>query len=288
MNQNKTAAQAGRFSIGGDLTVNRLGFGSMRLTGENAWGEPKNPNEAVKVLQRVVEMGVNFIDTADAYGPFVSDKLIKQALYPYRDDLIIATKVGLTRTNGLHDFTPVGRPEYLRQQVELSLLHLGLERIDLLQLHRIDPKIPLEEQVGELFRLQQEGKVRHIGLSEVSVEQLQAATKIAPIASVQNWYNLTRRDAEDVLVYAEARNIAFIPFFPLATGDLTKEGSQLDEMAKRYQVKPAQLALMWLLKRSSVMLPIPGTSKIAHAEENIAAASIELSDQDFEILSTLA
>jgi pyridoxine 4-dehydrogenase len=283
-NQNVTAARSGTFAIGGDLPVNRLGYGAMQITGPGVWGDPRDPDEAVRVLRRAVELGVNFIDTADSYGPFVSEILIKKALHPYADDLIIATKAGLART-GPHEWHPIGRPEYLRQQVELSLRHLGLERIELLQLHRIDPKVPLADQIGELARLQQEGKIRHIGLSEVSVKELQAANEITKISSVQNLYNLAKRDSESVLDYAEANDIAFIPWFPLATGALAREGGPLDELSKRLNVKPAQLALAWLLKRSPVMLPIPGTSTVSHLEENIAAAGITLSDEDFNTLS---
>ncbi|WP_223067217.1 aldo/keto reductase [Paenibacillus caui] len=281
-----SAVASGSFVIGGDLPVNRLGYGVMQLTGPGVWGDPSDPEEAVRVLQRAVELGVTLIDTADAYGPFVADLLIRKALHPYKENLVIATKVGLTRS-GPNDWRPVGRPEYLRQQVELNLRHLGLERIDLLQLHRIDPKVPLEEQIGELALLQKEGKIRHIGLSEVSVDQLQSAGKIAPIASVQNLYNLAKRDAEPVLEYAEANQIAFIPWFPLATGALAKSGGPLDEISGRLGLKPSQLALAWLLKRSPVMLPIPGTSKVAHLEENIAAAGIELTGEDFAALSKL-
>ena len=276
---------SGTFAIGGDLAVNRLGYGAMQLTGPGVWGDPRDPEEAVRVLQRAVNLGVTFIDTADSYGPFVSEMLIKKALHPYTKDVVIATKAGLTRS-GPNDWRPVGRPEYLRQQVELSLRHLGLERIDLLQLHRIDAKVPLAEQVGELALLQTEGKIRHIGLSEVSVEQLEEAAKTARIVSVQNLYNLAKRDAEPVLQYCEAHNIAFIPWFPLATGKLAKEGGPLDELAKQHNAKPSQLALAWLLKKSPVMLPIPGTSSVAHLEENIAAARITLSDEEFETLSS--
>ncbi len=279
-----SAKMSGSFAIGGDLTVNRLGYGAMQLTGPGVWGEPRDPQEAVKVLVRALELGVTFIDTADSYGPFVSEMLIKKALHPYPKDLVIATKAGLTRS-GPNDWRPVGRPEYLRQQVELSLRHLELERIDLLQLHRVDPKVPLEEQVGELALLQKEGKIRYIGLSEVSVSQIEEARKIANIVSVQNLYNLTKRDAEPVLEYCEAHNIAFIPWFPLATGKLAQEGGPLDELAKNHSAKPSQLALAWLLKKSRVMLPIPGTSSVAHLEENIAAAGIVLNDADFETLS---
>ncbi|RXZ81630.1 oxidoreductase [Paenibacillaceae bacterium] len=279
-----TASSSGSFAIGGDLTVNRLGYGAMRLTGPGVWGDPEDPEEAVRVLRRAIELGVNFIDTADSYGPFVADFLIRKALHPYPNDLVIATKAGLTRS-GPNDWRPVGRPEYLRQQLELSLRHFGLERIDLFQLHRIDAKVPLEEQIGELSLLQQEGKIRHIGLSEVSVEELQEAEKIAKIASVQNLYNLADRKSEAVLEYAEANDIAFIPWFPLATGKLARAGGPLDELAKQHNAQPSQLALAWLLKRSPVILPIPGTASVAHLEENIAAAGIELSDQDFDALS---
>ncbi|KRW91719.1 oxidoreductase [Alicyclobacillus tengchongensis] len=286
-NETMSAKRSGSLTIGGDLTVHRLGYGAMQLTGPGVWGDPRDPDEAVRVLRRAVELDVTFIDTADAYGPFVSEMLIRKALHPYPDNLVIATKAGLTRS-GPDDWRPVGRPEYLRQQVHLSLRHLGVERIDLLQLHRIDPKVPLEEQIGELKLLQDEGKIRHIGLSEVSVEQIEAASKIAKIVSVQNLYNLVKRDAEPVLQYCEANQIAFIPWFPLATGQLAKAGGPLDEIATRLQAKPSQLALAWLLKRSPVMLPIPGTSSVAHLEENMAAVSIELSDADFQTLLGLA
>lgn len=256
----------------------------MQLTGKGIWGDPRDPEEAVRVLQRAVELGVNFIDTADSYGPFVANRLIKKALHPYKDNLVIATKVGLTRC-GPDDWRPVGRPEYLRQQVELNLIDLGLETIDLLQLHRIDPKVPLAEQVGELELLKQEGKIRHIGLSQVTVEEFKAANAITPIVSVQNLYNLANRESESMLEYCEANNIAFIPWFPLATGELAKEGSPLANIAKEHGAHPAQLALAWLLKRSPVMLPIPGTSSVSHVEENIAAAGITLSDEDFNTLT---
>lgn len=280
------ARQSGTFAIGGDLPVNRLGYGAMQLTGPGVWGEPKNPDEALRVLRRAVELGVTFIDTADSYGPFVSEMLIKKALHPYPQDLVIATKAGLTRS-GPNDWRPVGRPEYLRQQVELSLRHLGLERIDLLQLHRIDPKVPLAEQVGELALLQKEGKIRHIGLSEVTVEQLEKAQKTTSIVSVQNLYNLAKRDAEPLLNYCETNSVAFIPWFPLATGELAKTGGPLDEMAREHNATPSQLALAWLLKKAKVMLPIPGTSSVAHLEENLAAATITLSDEEFEKLANV-
>ncbi|WP_017815115.1 aldo/keto reductase [Paenibacillus shenyangensis] len=285
--ENLNAAAAGTFKIGGDLEVNRLGYGSMQLTGKGVWGDPKDPDEAVRVLQRALELGVNFIDTADSYGPFVAEQLIRKALHPYKDGLIIATKAGLTRS-GPDDWRPVGRPEYLRQQAELSLRHLGLERIDLFQLHRIDPQVPLEEQLGELEKLRQEGKIRHIGLSEVNVEELQAASKITQIASVQNLYNLSTRKSEDLLNETEKQNIAFIPWFPLATGKLAREGGPLDEISKKLNAKPAQIALAWLLRRSPVILPIPGTSTVSHLDENIEAANLQLSDEDFATLDKLS
>ncbi|MET9063744.1 aldo/keto reductase [Streptosporangium sandarakinum] len=280
----RPADASGRFAIGGDLTVNRLGYGAMQLTGKGVWGEPRDPEEAVRVLRRAVELGVNFIDTADSYGPFVSEMLIRKALHPYPDDLVIATKAGLTRS-GPDDWRPVGRPEYLRQQVELSLRHLGVERIDLLQLHRVDPMVPLADQVGELAALQREGKIRHIGLSEVGVEELERAGETATIVSVQNLYNLAARDADPVLARCEANGLAFIPWFPLATGELAREGGPLDALAKRHDATPSQLALAWLLRRSPVMLPIPGTSSVAHLEENVAAATLELSDEEYAALT---
>lgn len=281
------AQSAGTFDLGGDLTINRLGYGTMQLTGPGVWGDPKDPAEAVKVLRRAVELGVNFLDTADSYGPAVAEPLIAKALKPYADDLVIATKGGLTRS-GPNVWPPVGRPEYLRQQTEMSLRWLGLERIDLYQLHRVDEKVPLEDQVGELKKLQDEGKIRHIGLSEVSVEQLQQAQKVAEIVSVQNLFNLTDRSSEALLDYSAENGIAFIPWFPLATGKLTGEGSPLTELAERKQATPAQLALAWLLKRSPVMLPIPGTSSVAHLEDNMLGAQIELSDDEFAELNAIA
>ena len=278
-----SAAQAGSFTLG-ELTVNRLGFGSMRLTGPGIWGDPQDPDEAVRVLRRAVELGVNFIDTADSYGPFVAEELIKKALYPYPDDLVIATKAGLSR-QGPDIWTPIGRPEYLRQEAELSLRHLGVERIDLFQLHRIDLSVPLEDQVGELAKLQREGKIRHIGMSEVSIGQVEQASKVATIVSVQNLFNLSDRSAEPLLDYAASKNMGFIPWFPLATGDLAKAGSPLAKLAAEKNVTPSQLALAWLLKRSPVMLPIPGTSTVAHLEDNIAAAGIQLSDSDYDALA---
>ncbi|WP_280433192.1 aldo/keto reductase [Nocardia brasiliensis] len=280
----RPAAASGTFAIGADLPVHRLGFGAMQLTGPGVWGDPADPDEAVRVLRRVIELGVNFIDTADSYGPFVSEQLIRKALHPYPDDLVIATKGGFTRS-GPGDWRAVGRPEYLRQQTELSLRHLGLDRIDLYQLHRIDPQVPLADQLGELALLQQEGKIRHIGLSQVSVAQLAQAREIATIVSVQNLYNLANRTDEDVLDYAERENIAFIPWYPIATGKLAAPGGPLDAIAGEHGATPAQLALAWLLRRSPVLLPIPGTSSVAHAEENTEAARITLTDKEFESLA---
>jgi pyridoxine 4-dehydrogenase len=278
-----TTTTSDTFTLGGDLTIHRLGFGSMQLTGPGVWGPPKDHDEAIRVLKRAVELGVDFIDTADSYGPYVAEELIAEALHPYRDDLVIATKAGLTRT-GPNVWPPLGRPEYLRQEAEMSLRRLKLDRIDLFQLHRIDEKVPLEDQVGELKALQDEGKIRHIGLSEVSIEQLQAAQQVAEIVSVQNLYNLAKRDSEPLLEHAEANGIGFIPWFPLATGNLAKEGGKLAELAKKHDASPSQLALAWLLHRSPVMLPIPGTSSVAHLEDNMKAAAIDLSPEEVQEL----
>ncbi|GAA3764923.1 aldo/keto reductase [Salinactinospora qingdaonensis] len=278
---------SGTFTIGGELTVNRLGFGAMQLTGPGVWGPPADHEEAIRVLRRTVEMGGTLIDTADAYGPFVSEDLIAEALRPYPEDLVIATKGGLTR-QGPSMWQPVGRPEYLRQCVEMSLRRLRLERIDLYQLHRIDPQIPLADQMGALAEMRAEGKIGHIGLSQVSVTEIEAAREIVDVASVQNLYNLTNRDSEDVLEYCERNGIGFIPWFPLATGELATPGGVLATAAAEHGSSPAQLALAWLLHRSPVMLPIPGTSKVAHAEENAAAALIELTAAEREKLTALA
>ena len=283
-------SESGTFDIGGDLTVNRLGYGAMQITGDGVWGSPADPAEAKRVLQRAVAQGVTLIDTADAYGPGTSEELICEALRSadgYPDDLVIATKAGLARP-GPGDWQPVGRPEYLRQQCELSLRRLGVERIDLFQLHRIDPAVPVAESLGALTDLQDAGKIRHIGLSEVSVEELVEAQKTARIVTVQNLYNLTDRSAEKLLDHCEAEGIGFIPWFPLATGKLARDGGPLDEIALDVGAKPSQLALAWLLRRSPVMLPIPGTSTVAHLEDNLAAASIELTDDQFERLSRAA
>ncbi|MFG3704385.1 aldo/keto reductase [Micromonospora sp. NPDC047670] len=281
------AKDSGTYRIGGDLQVDRLGYGAMQITGPGVWGDPKDPAEAVRVLRRAYELGVTFIDTADSYGPFVSELLIREALHPYADDLVIATKAGLTRS-GPGDWRPVGRPEYLRQQCELSLRHLGLDCIPLYQLHRIDPQVPLADQLGELALLKQEGKIRHIGLSEVTVEEIEAARKITPIVSVQNLYNLADRSAEAVLDHCERNDLAFIPWFPIATGNLARPGGPLDAISTEHGATPAQLALAWLLRRSPVMLPIPGTSSVAHLEENVAAAEVRLTDDEYEALAGAA
>ena len=283
---NTLVTPGGVFSLGGDLPVHRLGYGAMQITGPGVWGEPADRQGVVAVLRRAVELGVNFIDTADSYGPYVSEEIIREALYPYSDDLVIATKAGLVRT-GPNQWVTVGRPAYLRQQVEMSLRRLGLERIDLFQLHRIDPDVPLADQVGELRALQEEGKIRHIGLSEVDQKQIEEAREVAEIVSVQNLFNLADRHHEAVLDYAAEKGIAFIPWFPIATGELAKPGSVLEQAAKEHDATPAQLALAWLLRRSPVMLPIPGTRSVGHLEENVAAASLSLSDAEFDRLSTL-
>lgn len=284
MTDTRPAAAAGTFVIGGDRPVRRLGFGAMQLTGRGVWGEPADRDEAIRVLRRAVVLGVTLIDTADAYGPYVAEELIHSALHPYPDDLVIATKGGLTRS-GPGQWAPVGRPEYLRQCVEMSLRRLGLDRIDLYQLHRIDPRVPAEESVGELASLRQEGKIRHIGLSEVSVAEIRRCRSVVDIATVQNRLNLVDRESEEVLDYCEGEAIGFIPWFPLATGDLARPGGRLDAPGKRLGASPSQLALAWLLHRSPVMMPIPGTSSVSHLEENCAAAAIELSEQDMAELT---
>jgi pyridoxine 4-dehydrogenase len=287
MTTDTVAAGSGTFTLGGDLTVNRLGFGAMRITGKGIWGEPADRQEAQRVLRRAVELGINFIDTADSYGPFVSEQLIGDTLAPYPAGLIIATKGGLTR-QGPDQWLPVGRPEYLRQCVEMSLRRLRLERIDLYQLHRIDAKVALEDQLGVLKEMQQEGKIRHIGLSEVSVEEIQKAQAIVPIVSVQNLYNLANRSSEAVLNFCEQNDLGFIPWFPVDAGKLARPDGPLDQAAQNHQASVAQLALAWLLKRSPVMLPIPGTSSVAHLEENTRAAGIELTAEEFDALTQLA
>src|SRR5882757_482219 len=273
----RPATRSGTFAIGGDLPVHRLGYGAMQLTGPGVWGEPADRAQAVAVLRRAVELGVNLIDTADSYGPYVSEELIREALHPYPKGLVVATKAGLART-GPGKWIPLGRPEYLRLECEMSLRRLGVERIDLFQLHRIDPKVPADDQFGVLRDLQKEGKIRHAGLSEVSVAEIEAARRILPIATVQNQYNLAYRSSENVLNYCTLKNIGFIPWFPLATGDLAKPHGALTRIAGQLGAQPAQVALAWLLKRSPVMLPIPGTSKVKHLEENTAAALLDLDD----------
>lgn len=280
------AAASGQFRIGGDIVVNRLGFGAMRITGKGIWGEPSDRAEALRVLRRLPELGVNFIDTADSYGPEVSEKLIHEALFPYTG-LLIATKGGLVRP-GPDNWVPNGSPEYLKAAAEASRRRLGVERIDLWQLHRIDAKVPRAEQLEAVAALRKAGVIRHIGLSEVSVDDIKAAQKLFPVATVQNLYNLADRRSEGVLDYCEKQGIGFIPWFPLAAGKLAGPGTVLDRIAGKYRAAPSQIALAWVLKRSPVMLPIPGTSKVSHLEENVAAAAIDLSDEDFRALDTAA
>ncbi len=281
------AASGGTFKLGGDLEVHRLGFGAMRLTGEGIWGEPKDQDAAKRVLKRAVELGVNFIDTADAYGPDVSERLIGEALSPYADGVVIATKGGLTR-QGPNQWLPVGRPEYLEQQVEMSLRRLRVERIDLWQLHRIDAKVPVEESLGKIAELQKAGKIRHVGLSEVKPKEIEQARKIVDIVSVQNQYNLSDRRHEDVVEYCEKEGIAFIPWFPVAAGKLAQPGGPLDKAAKDHNATVSQLSLAWLLHRSKVILPIPGTSSVEHLEENIAATAVTLTDAEWQAIEAAA
>ncbi|MDP9430764.1 MAG: aldo/keto reductase [Actinomycetota bacterium] len=282
-----TVAPTDTFSIGGDLPVHRLGYGAMQLTGPGVWGEPADPENARRVLRTAVEQGVDFIDTADSYGPVVSERLIAEALYPYPEDLVIATKAGLTR-QGPGIWTPVGRPAYLKQQVELSLRTLRLERIDLIQLHRIDAEVPLADQLGAFKELQEEGKVRHIGVSEVSVAELEEARQIVDVVSVQNLYNLTNRQSQDVLDHATEHGIGFIPWFPIATGDLAAPDSPVADIARELDATPSQIALAWLLHKSPVVLPIPGTKSVDHLTENLGAAQLRLSAEDLARLDALA
>jgi pyridoxine 4-dehydrogenase len=275
------SALARTFKIGGDLEVNRLGFGAMRLTGKGIWGEPKDLDEAKRVLKRAAELGVNFIDTADSYGPDVSERLIGETLSPFAKGLVVATKGGLTRQGPDH-WLPIGRPAYLHQQVEMSLRFLQTEVIDLWQLHRIDPKVPVEESLGVIAKLQQQGKIRHVGLSEVKPHEIEQASKVIKIVSVQNLYNVSNRQHEDVLEYCEKQGIAFIPWYPVAAGKLTQTGGALDVIAKRRGATVAQLSIAWLLHRSPVMLPIPGTSSVAHLEENLKSAEILLSSSELK------
>jgi aryl-alcohol dehydrogenase-like predicted oxidoreductase len=276
------ASKSGQFRIGGDIPVNRLGFGAMRITGRGIWGEPADRAEAIRTLKRLPALGVNFIDTADAYGPDSSERLIREALHPY-GDLLVATKGGLART-GPDQWTPLGRPEYLIQQAHKSCRQLGVEQIGLWQLHRIDPKVPRDEQFDAVKSLLRDGVIRHAGLSEVTVPEIKAASTFFQVVTVQNRYNLVARDSEDVLVYCEQHGIGFIPWFPLAAGDLAKPGSLLDTVARRHGATPSQVALAWVLKRSPVMLPIPGTSKVSHLEENVAAVNVSLSEEEFRAL----
>ena len=281
------AAEAGEFRIGGDLTVARLGFGAMRITGEGIWGEPADRKRAIRVLRRAIELGVNFIDTADSYGPRVSEEIIAEALHPYPAGLVIATKGGFERP-GPNKWVENGKPEHLKSACEGSLRRLRLERIDLYQLHRIDPKVPAEDQLGALKDLQAQGKIRHIGLSEVSVRQIEDSRKIVPIVSVQNRYSISDRNSDDVLEYCEKEKIGFIPWFPLAAGKLSGSESSVSQVAGRLKATPSQIALAWLLARSPVMLPIPGTSSVEHLEENVAAARLEIDEQTMRELEKAA
>jgi aryl-alcohol dehydrogenase-like predicted oxidoreductase len=294
------SAATGTFEVAGK-TVARLGFGAMRLTGPGVWGEPADRAECVRVVRRAVELGVQLIDTADSYGPHVSEDIIREAIHPYPDHVLIATKAGLTRNGpdvirtpgglrrlGPKAWPPVGRPEYLRQQAELSLRRLGLDHIDLFQLHRVDPKVPLEDQVGELKSLQDEGKILAIGLSQVDVGQIERARAVAEIVTVQNRYNLTDRTSADVVEYCTREGIGFIPWAPIAAGELARPGEVADRIARAHDVTPGRVALAWLLRRSPVMLPIPGTSQVPHLEDNVAAARLELTADEVEDLTQAA
>jgi pyridoxine 4-dehydrogenase len=273
------AAASGTFDIGGDIRVHRLGFGAMRVTGRGIWGEPADRAGAIRTLKRLPELGVNFVDTADSYGPRVSEELVREALHPY-GDIIVATKAGLTRP-GPNQWVPMGRPDYLIAEANSSRVRLGVETIDLWQLHRIDSKYPRDEQFAAIKSLIDSKVIRHAGLSEVSVAEIEAARKVFKVATVQNRYNFADRASEDVLDFCEKHGIGFIPWAPLSAGEFAKPGSALDAIAKRHKATPGQIALAWLLKRSPVMLPIPGTSQVAHLEENVAAAAIELTDAEF-------
>jgi pyridoxine 4-dehydrogenase len=286
MSARSSAAASGTFVIGGDTPVHRLGFGAMRITGPGIWGEPRDRDEAIRTLRRLPHLGVDFIDTADSYGPFVSEDLIAEALAPY-DGVLVATKGGLTR-HGPDVWRPVGRPEYLRQCVLMSLRRLKVEQIGLWQLHRIDPRVPADEQFGVIAEMLKEGLIKHAGLSEVRVEEIEAAQKVFPVSTVQNRYNLIDRGSEAVLDYCTAKAIGFIPWYPLAAGNLARPGTTMDKVVHAANATPSQIALAWALKRSPVVLPIPGTGKVAHLEDNVAAAGIALSDQDFEALETQA
>ncbi|MGA2419953.1 MAG: aldo/keto reductase [Candidatus Acidiferrum sp.] len=285
--ENLPAGKSGQFRIAGEIEINRLGFGAMRITGKGIWGEPKDRAEAIRVLRRSVELGINFIDTADSYGPAVSEEIIAEALHPYPAGLVIATKAGFDRP-GPDQWTTNGRPEHLRTAVDGSLRRLRLERIDLLQLHRIDSKVPAEDQLGTLKELQTQGKIKHIGLSEVSVVQIERARQIVPIVSVQNRYSVVDRAADEIVDYCEREKIAFIPWFPLAAGDVSAAGSNLEHTATKLETTPSQLAIAWLLWRSPVILPIPGTSRVEHLEENVAAAALTIDDGTLRGLGKLA
>ncbi|MGW3464154.1 aldo/keto reductase [Streptomyces olivaceoviridis] len=280
-----SAESSGSFALGGEFVVNRLAYGTMQLTGPGVWGPFPDPDRGVRVLRRAVELGVTLFDTADSYGPETAEELLREALHPYPENLVIATKAGFTRP-GPGEWRMNGRPEYLRRQAESSLRRLGLERIPLFQLHRVDPSVPFEDQIGTLRELRDEGKIAHVGLSEVGVEELERARAIVPVASVQNLYNLAQRDSEAVLEYAEANGIAFLPWFPLATGQLARPGGPLARVAARLGASPSQVALAWLLHRSPVVLPIPGTSSVEHLEENVAAAALKLTQADYEALGS--
>ncbi|MGF6767911.1 pyridoxine 4-dehydrogenase [Paraburkholderia sp. GAS199] len=282
MPQSVSAAASGTFAIGGDLVVNRLGFGAMRITGPGIWGPPADHDAAIATLKRLTELDINFIDTADSYGPYDSENLIKEALFPYKN-LLVATKGGLTR-HGPDIWAPLGRPEYLRQCVLTSLRRLGVEQFDLWQLHRVDPKVPRDEQFDAIASMQREGLIKHVGLSEVPVDDIQAAQKYFKVATVQNQYNLVDRKSEDVLDYCDQHNIGFIPWFPLAAGELAKPGSIVSNMAKEHSVTTGAIALAWLLRRSKVMLPIPGTGSVEHLIENVDGASVKLTDDQFNEL----
>ena len=283
MSATPDAGRSGTFRIGGKLEVNRLGFGAMRVTGEGIWDEPQDRAEALRTLQRLPALGVNLIDTADSYGPDVSEQLIREALHPYAKNLVIATKAGLVRS-GPDLWTPLGRPEYLIQQAHRSRRKLGVDIIDLWQLHRIDSSVPAGEQFGAIKELIDDGVIRYAGLSQVSTQQIEAASKVFKVATVQNRYNIVDRSSEGVLEYCERHEIGFIPWSPLAAGNLAEPGSLLDSIAKRHNASPSQIALAWILKRSRVMLPIPGTSRVKHLEQNVAAASVSLTDEDFASL----
>jgi aryl-alcohol dehydrogenase-like predicted oxidoreductase len=284
MSGSTTVAASGQFSIGGSTRVHRLGFGSMRATGPGIWGPPADRAEVLRTLKRLPELGIDFIDTADSYGPDVAEELIREALHPY-GDILVATKAGLART-GPDRWIPLGRPEYLIQQAYTSCRRLGVEQIGLWQLHRIDPKVPRDEQFAAVKTLIDSKVIRHAGLSQVSLEEIQAASKVFPVATVQNRYNLSDRASEDVLEYCQSHQIGFIPWYPLASGKLTQAGSAVDSIARKHAATPGQIALAWMLRRSPVMLPIPGTSKLAHLEENVAAAGIALSEQEYLSLNS--